>query len=287
MPWRPDSPSTDAQWLARLVRRPNDPEADRAWQRLYARHARRTLSYLAARLPEPICEELQATVWSHVRSARASVLRRPVRVWLLELTRAAARPALANGAAEFQRRSHQFSAAIATLEPHARDVIQWRLGNRSFAAIAEVTGHRIERLIRLHHEALARLQASIAPALLWVRAFPDDRAAAPAWLERHLVGARLGAVVAELSAIHETTASQPAILGAVLSGWRRDAVLKRGLSELSPRRIAALLTHPRLLLDLQSLILAWGGPIWDAVRPIDEQLNVMSRRTWQRLAPAA
>jgi hypothetical protein len=45
-------------------------------------------------------------------------------------------------------------------------------------------------------------------------------------------------------------------------GNQRDAVLAHGLGSLSQERLRQLLRHPRLLLDLQELIVSSGRPFW-------------------------
>lgn len=89
---------------------------------------------------------------------------------------------------------------------------------------------------------------------------PDDPAGLPGWLERHLVGLELAALVAELEAVHGAAAAGPA-LEQVL-GDRREAVLAGGLAALPPGRLRRLLRRPRLLLDLQESVLVEGGPYW-------------------------
>jgi hypothetical protein len=99
---------------------------------------------------------------------------------------------------------------------------------------------------------------------------PDDPARVPRWLERHLVGLDLAELVAELEAVHGPTAASP-MLGEVL-GSRREAVLASGLSALPPHAIGQLLRRPRLLLELQEMVLASGGGYWNRVGPPSDEL---------------
>lgn len=89
---------------------------------------------------------------------------------------------------------------------------------------------------------------------------PDDPARLSRWLEEQLVGLDLIELVAELSAVHGT--SVPASLREVLDG-RREDVLSRGLAALPPETLRLFLLQPRLLLELQDLVLMEGGPYWD------------------------
>lgn len=89
---------------------------------------------------------------------------------------------------------------------------------------------------------------------------PDDPAEMPAWLERRLVGVELGALAAELEAVHGGAGT--ATLDSLL-GDRRRAVLDEGLRALPPADVRALLTNPALLPQLQELVFAEGGPYWD------------------------
>ncbi|WP_406695170.1 hypothetical protein V5E97_29455 [Singulisphaera sp. Ch08] len=106
---------------------------------------------------------------------------------------------------------------------------------------------------------------------------PDDPAALPGWLDRHLVGLDLTALVAELEAVHGS-ASTPSIPLDQVLGDRRAEVLSQGLAVLPTERLRALLRHPRLLLDLQELILIEGGRYWQDLGPLSaEQQEVVER----------
>jgi hypothetical protein len=93
---------------------------------------------------------------------------------------------------------------------------------------------------------------------------PDDAADLAGWLDGHLVGLDLSALVAELETIGrlgERPATPPLSLETIL-GKEREVVLARGLASLSQDRLRQLLRHPRLLLDLQELIRSSGRPYW-------------------------
>lgn len=239
------------------------------------------MSYLAARHLDDAACAIQGRVWQRVLEVSGYSDRRPIRAWLIDLCR----NENSHGPPPFQERQVRLTAALAELDRDSRELLRFRLADRSFAAIAEHTGRRIERLERQYQGAVAQLQGAI-PGLR-IATVPEDRGEIAAWIERHLVGARLGELAAELSAVHALTAVQPAALAPLLRNGRRRAVLERGLCELSPRRLSELMTHPRLLLQVQEIVLPWGGTNWDAVRPIDDRLDVLTRQSWRRLSRAA
>jgi hypothetical protein len=91
---------------------------------------------------------------------------------------------------------------------------------------------------------------------------PDQASDLAAWLEGHLAGTDLAALVAELEAVHGRGGGLPPVALDTVLGSERDAVLARGLALLPPEPTGQLLRHPRLLLDLQELILREGGAYW-------------------------
>src|SRR4051794_10594252 len=90
---------------------------------------------------------------------------------------------------------------------------------------------------------------------------PDEPERLAAWLEGHLVGLDLGVLVAELEAVHGPPVGGGPTLEGVLGG-RREAILAGGLADLPAGALVGLLRHPRLLLELQALVLAEGGDHW-------------------------
>jgi hypothetical protein len=93
---------------------------------------------------------------------------------------------------------------------------------------------------------------------------PDEAAELAPWLERHLVGPDLAALVAELEAVHgPSIGAQPPVKG--LLGRDLDAVLESGLGSLPPATLKRFLRQPRLLLELQELVLFEGGRHWERV----------------------
>jgi hypothetical protein len=98
---------------------------------------------------------------------------------------------------------------------------------------------------------------------------PDDATDLANWLESHLVGLDLSTLVAQLNVVHgfnqrrqNLGPDSSSISVETILGKQRDAVLSRGLGALPPDRLRPLLHHPRLLLDLQELILISGGSYW-------------------------
>jgi len=111
---------------------------------------------------------------------------------------------------------------------------------------------------------------------------PDDQARLPGWLEEQLLGLDLAALVAELQAAHAPARGAGTPLGDVL-GQNRGAVLEKGLSALPPARLRLLLRQPRLLLDLQELIVVEGGEYWRKTTREDRESRQLVDRGWSRL----
>jgi hypothetical protein len=125
---------------------------------------------------------------------------------------------------------------------------------------------------------------------LLAMAIPDDPAELPDWLAQHLVGLDLAQLVAELSAVHAPPAGGAPWLAEVLGEWQ-EAVLREGLQALPPERLRQLLRWPRLLLELQELVLSEGGPYWNQVgrtsAALEEQVARGHRQLEAFLAAAA
>ena len=115
---------------------------------------------------------------------------------------------------------------------------------------------------------------------------PVDAAELAGWLEGHLVGLDLAALVAELEAVHAHDQKQPAPSLDQVLGNLRAAVQSRGLEPLRPDRLRLLLQHPRLLLELQEWLLVEGGPYWRRMAPRNagREQRVAIERGWERLA---
>jgi hypothetical protein len=92
---------------------------------------------------------------------------------------------------------------------------------------------------------------------------PDDVARLPAWLEEHIVGGALRALVSELAAVHRATPPRESVRD--LLGPLLPAVLERGLAALPPEVLTHLLQQPYHLLELQGIVLLEGGSYWDTI----------------------
>jgi len=111
---------------------------------------------------------------------------------------------------------------------------------------------------------------------------PDDPAALPGWLDRHLLGPDLDLLAAELAVIHRPSSTVP-ILDDVL-GDHTPRVLADGLG-LRPRpALSLLLRHPTLLAGLRDRVLTNGGPYWDAL--LDDDLTAAGHRVATRARQA-
>lgn len=89
---------------------------------------------------------------------------------------------------------------------------------------------------------------------------PDEPADMPGWLERQLVSADLGVLVAELKTIHGGTSGGPTL--DTILGDSAARVLQDGLGALPRNRFSDLLRHPKLLMELQERVLLDGGHYW-------------------------
>ncbi len=91
----------------------------------------------------------------------------------------------------------------------------------------------------------------------------------PDWLERQLVGLRLGELIAQLKLLVENSPSPSPSLEQVCGG-KFDAVIRDGLKVLSTKEIGQLMKHPDLLLDLQEKVFVSGSRYWDSI-PITKE----------------
>lgn len=109
---------------------------------------------------------------------------------------------------------------------------------------------------------------------------PDEPQQLRTWLEQQLAGVRLRQVVSELTGVHgpeETRLTLDEACGSELSN-----ILKHGMANTSSDIIRRLLTHPRLLLELQDRISLDGGEYWLDV-PISDEHQSAVDRGWERL----
>lgn len=110
---------------------------------------------------------------------------------------------------------------------------------------------------------------------------PDDDDALAAWLERQLVGLELGNVVAGLRAFADRSLTQRTL--ADWLGQDHAHVLSRGLTALPRERLRELFQSPRLLLELQELVLSQGGDYWRTV-PRDAAHERLVGESWKSIA---
>jgi len=94
-----------------------------------------------------------------------------------------------------------------------------------------------------------------------VLTIPDDPAAVPGWLERHLLARDLNRLVAELETVHRPAVTVPVLDD--LLGHHALGVLAGGLSGLPRQTLSMLLRHPSLLAELRDRVLIEGGSYWD------------------------
>jgi hypothetical protein len=109
---------------------------------------------------------------------------------------------------------------------------------------------------------------------------PDDPAEQPRWLEQRLVSLQLRRFVREWEKILGGSTPPRRSLNDLL-GSQREGVLNQGLSVLSADQLHALLDQPRLLFDLQELVLVEGGPYWESVATSDDlEAQAAEDRNW-------
>lgn len=111
---------------------------------------------------------------------------------------------------------------------------------------------------------------------------PDDPATLSTWLDSHLAGLDLRALVEELQSAQMGT-SEAHKLDEVL-GKSKSQVLAVGLAALPSERLPTFLSQPELLLDLQELVLREGGPYWDDLLKKGPAAQTADD-AWPRVAP--
>jgi hypothetical protein len=118
---------------------------------------------------------------------------------------------------------------------------------------------------------------------------PDDAGALAGWLESHLVGLDLSALIAQLEAVHGPASARPPIALDTVLGAQRGDVLAHGLSALPPEKLKPLMRYPRLLLDLQDLVATSGGAYWNerAEAALGRSHQAAIDRGWERLTDRA
>ncbi|MCA9056071.1 MAG: hypothetical protein KDA75_19700, partial [Planctomycetaceae bacterium] len=112
---------------------------------------------------------------------------------------------------------------------------------------------------------------------------PEDHAELATWLEQRLVDLDLADVVAGLEVFESRPADATSLLE--ILGDNRQDVLTQGLAALDSGQVQQLLRHPRLLLQLQELVLADGGPYWRRL-PVSQELQRLVNTGWDPVNPA-
>ena len=107
---------------------------------------------------------------------------------------------------------------------------------------------------------------------------PDAADSLAPWLESHLLGLDLHQVVTELGIFGGSQNEPRASLQQIL-GEQTEEVLQLGLRSLSISKLRQLLRQPRLLLDLQRLVLDQGGAYWTSV-PESSATRENRKTTW-------
>lgn len=116
---------------------------------------------------------------------------------------------------------------------------------------------------------------------LHVFKMPDQLPDQTAWLERHLMGVHLGALVAELAAIHGAVGKVVSLEDALGSDLAK--VLSQGLSVLSASQLTTLLTNPDLLLQLQERVFIDGGDYWNDPAKTPAEVTSRVAAQWERI----
>jgi hypothetical protein len=115
---------------------------------------------------------------------------------------------------------------------------------------------------------------------LAIESVPDDPGRLLGWLEARMAGGELRALVAELAALHNVVRPQDSIRDR-FGPADLEAILRNGLGALAPAKSRELAQHllrqPHHLLELQALVLAEGGPYWDALPQPTELLDQVAQ----------
>ncbi|MEZ6130831.1 MAG: hypothetical protein R3C59_19345 [Planctomycetaceae bacterium] len=115
---------------------------------------------------------------------------------------------------------------------------------------------------------------------------PEQTADWPKWLDRQLMEFRLSDLVDELNLINPLDNRSPLSLDKVITDSQRDQVLQSGTAALSLEQLQILLGHPETLLDLQELVLEFGGDYWNQFPPSSDIQN-LSAAVFEKLNQSA
>jgi len=109
---------------------------------------------------------------------------------------------------------------------------------------------------------------------------PEEPNRVREWLEQQLVGLELPRLVEELLVVHGEPADAPTLED--VFGDSLSDVSDSGLASTTESQLQTLLTHPRLLLELQDHVTHEGGDYWLHV-PISDERREAVDRGWERL----
>jgi len=170
----------------REQRERNWPRARQACEELYARHARRLLAFLAARVSRSDLEDVHQAVWERVWRHLPSGFRGGnFRAWLYQIARnyltdmrrkkkpetagnsslELANPAIATD--ELVAARERFAIllrCLGDLSDEAASLVRARLAGESYEEICRRTGWKVERAHKMFHQAKHQLQSCIQRA---------------------------------------------------------------------------------------------------------------------------
>ncbi len=235
---------------------------------MHGRYGRRLLLFLKARCHPPLdYRDLAQTTWEHVcrQEAAWDPAKGKFSSWLFQIGANAKRDELrrrrrrpeqqwgegydpqTSGSADVSTESDAAQDCLQRLGGKFAEVLRLRinegLDNQQIAERLGITIGTVYKYASQGGRGRAEMRGAKAVMTLPLLDIPDDPQAWPAWLEGHLVGAELGALVDELTATLEPTTDGPPL--AEVCGKELPKVLQRGLSALSA-------TQVRLLLKLRS-----------------------------------
>jgi hypothetical protein len=100
---------------------------------------------------------------------------------------------------------------------------------------------------------------------------PEHPGQLHSWIEAQLVDVHLAEVVSELLAVHGESANTVS-LDELLGVWK-ERILSDGLLDLTSQQCTSLLTQPRLLFELQELIVEQGSSYWKQLANHEETVS--------------
>ena len=109
---------------------------------------------------------------------------------------------------------------------------------------------------------------------------PEETDELRVWLDGILLQPELMSVVSQLEAVHANESGEQLTLNDVLQD-QRESVLEQGCQGLSSLQIQQLLTHPKLLLELQEQLFLEGGTFWQKrITALTDEAEVSRGQDW-------